>query len=665
MIRQAVLPAPNTRAARVWAIVAEGTPWATLCTAIAWVYHAYYGHYAFDDSYFGYSNAQSLLLGHGFSFNGGDHVLSTSAPLAVPLYAISSWIGHASVVNVAQFWSAIAFAVVAFGSYLVLREYCTRFGALIASLALLASPFLLPTWSHETLLYMATVVGGLLLYLRRRYTSAALVLGCAALFRGEALLLLPFLWYAHRRSHGTRAALRLAALSIAPYAVWALGASLYFGSPFSDTIAAKHAQLRYAVIPPYLAGLGMYAVSMYRALFTPFFDLTLVCLIAAVVACAARRAFASVCAWVAATTALYVVLGLPCYFWFCTQWAVFTAAVVALPWMAKSTRVSPLLQAARIASIGLALLNVTFGVVQLQPDQRYAARDWAIEPRIAGNAYISLARWFVAGHRHGSVAFTDLGQLHYYSGLPIVDDLGIVTAGAAKHFADGNAIWTFKRYRPRFYVHTDDLIRIPSPIAGQPARSVANFDYIAAPLEYDWFRDAYRAVGSLHVSDDDPRRSDFTIYELRFPRFVPQADERDDSLRVLRVARAGDSIAFAFVPSRSGVTELEARLRARSACDIEMVLRGPGGVRIARRTGYEGITRVTMQLAKPLQRARYTWTISSCAALATAPPPLLRKGFVWWVGAPTWGGPADALVAYSSSGDADRRIASVLGARRM
>jgi hypothetical protein len=663
VIRLAAVPMPSPKVLRLLEVVAESAPWAVLTAAIAYVYSAYFGRYAFDDSYFGYSNAQSLLLGRGFSFNGGDHVLSTSAPLAVPLYAASAWILHAGIVSVAQLWSALALAVVAFGGYALLRRYCTRFGALIAMLALISSPFFLPIWSHETLLYAASTVAGLFLYTRERHTAAAFVLGCSTLFRGEALLLLPFLWYVHQRSHGSRAALRFAAMSLAPYAAWAIGAWLYFGSPFSDTIAAKHAQLRYAVIPAYLTGLGIYAVDMYGALFQPLVGIGLVC-VAATLACGApRRVFVAVGAWVVATTALYVALQLPCYFWFCTQWSAAVCVVVALPWTMRTPRFPALLQAARATSIAVALLNVAFAVGQLQPAHRYSARDWAIEPKISGNAYISLAHWFRSTHHIGSVAFTDYGQLHYYSGLPIVDDLGIVTPGAAEHFKNGNAIWTFKRYRPRYVVHTDDMIRLPSPIPGRPPVFIANFDYIAAPLEYDWFRDAYRPAGTLHVTDDDPRRSDFTIYALRFPQDVPAADERDNGLRVLGVQEAHDAVTYAFVPSRSNVTELEARLHAASSCGVSMTLRGPNVIEQARRVGYAGITRVTMQLANPLRKARYTWTVTTCAAIAPAPPMLLRKGFVWWSHAPEWGSARDTLTVYS--GEAAWRIASSAGARRM
>ncbi len=617
----------------------NAVPLLVLCGVLGLAYYAFFGRYAFDDSFVGYSIAQSILAGQGFSFNGGDRMLSTSAPLAVPLYVALALLFRVTIVQAGQVFSAAALAVVAFGSYALARRYCTAFGALAAAITLTCSPFTLLLWSHETLLYAASTIAGLLLYVHRRFAAAALVLGAAALFRGEALLLLPIVWYADARARGTRAAVSFAGLSLAPYAAWALGATAFFGSPFSQTVASKHAQLRYPEIAPYLYGLRDYAARMYALTPTRLWIAALETSVAlagavAVICGAFRRRYAAVALWVAVTSAAYVLLQLPFYFWFCVQLGAGMAACVAMLWeQAQAPRFPLLLRFGRLAAIAVAAINAGFLALQIaHPDRKYISYDWIIMPSIRANAYRSLGTWFARREPGASVAYAEFGQVHYYSHAKIVDYLGIVTPGAAAHLARGNAIWTFKRYRPQFVVGT------------------TNFAYFVAPTEYDWFSQAYAQIATLRFSGD-PLRSIFAIYELRRPSHIPPADERDDGVRVDGVALRLNRITFAFTPSRASAVEVEARVVVPARCAaLDASVIGRGFREAARRRVRPGVMRVTMLLHRPLERDRYAYSLGGCEGLAAAPPVLLRKGVIW-LGkpAPSRGSAADAFTLYWKS----------------
>src|SRR5579862_9175475 len=152
-------------AARLRALApADRIALASLAAVVGAVYAGFFGRYAFDDSYVGYTIARSLLRGQGFTFNIADRTLSTSAPLAPPLYAALSTLLHADVVATAQIVSAIAVAIIAFGSYALARRYSAPAGALCAAIVLVCSPFTLMLWSHESLLYAAACVGALNLF---------------------------------------------------------------------------------------------------------------------------------------------------------------------------------------------------------------------------------------------------------------------------------------------------------------------------------------------------------------------------------------------------------------------------------------------------------------------------------------------------------------------
>lgn len=627
--------------------VAVALPYAVMCAVLGYVCAHFYGRYAFDDSYFGYSSAQSLLEGRGFSFNGGDHFLSTSAPLAVPLYAFVAATFDTSVVRAAQLFSLTSFAAVLFGSFALLRIYCSRIGALCAALTLVSTPFFLPLWSHETLLYMASVVIGLLVYVRGYRTASAIILGSATLFRGEALMLLPFIWWVDAR-RGASKTLPFAFLTLLPYTLWAIAALWYFGTPFSSTIASKHAQLLYLTSLPYAFGAAGYALRLYGPVGAAVLTwLLMVTVGSSAVAGFRSRVYIGVGAWALAVTALYVVLELPFYFWFCTQLSVAIAVTVALPWSTRRKGQSPAaLLVARAAALGIALVNISFAGTFLQGSAEYTTGGTfrAVEPSLAASSYVLLGRWFrQSGLPVGTIAYGEPGEIHYYSGFPVVDYLGIVTPGVAKHLENGNAVWALKRYRPRYVIEDLDVFVDRYVTGAQPIQARA-FDLFVASPEYDWFRESYRRIATLHFPGANGPRSDFAVYGLLAPSRIPLADERESHVRVLAVDTVGDRAAFTFVALRP--SEVETRLYLPAACGAaNLRLAGPRVDSRTRRRLPAGITRVTVQLPEDAASGRYVWSIGGCTGIRLAPPPP-ETGFLW----PRPVGPPrerDALVVYT------------------
>jgi hypothetical protein len=489
---------------------ADIVPLAIVSLLLVAAYCGLFGQYAFDDSYIGYSIASSLVSGHGFAFNSGQRFVSTSAPLAVPLYVALSYLFHVGIVQAAQIASAIALAVVAFGSYLILRRFAGPIGAVTGATIMLASPFTLPLWSHESLLYLACSVAALELYLRKRYAAAALIVGLAALFRGEALLIVGFMTLYHWRHGGFKSAATFGAIALAPYAMWALFAQIEFGGFLSQTVASKQAQLHYPMVAPYLSGLRDYAERLFaltpvHAWYVLVSVLALLCVAAAVGCGMLNEAALWTLGWCACTTLLYVALRLPFYFWFCTQVAAALALLVAAAWRSPSRM--PLLGAvARSSGLGIAAITAVFAFQFLfWPGEKSTLYNWIIMPSLQGNAYQTLGRWFKThAGPNDTIAYAEFGQLHYYSKRNIVDYLGLVTPGAAAHLRNSDAIWTFERYRPTWIVDTPD------------------FHYFVDPARYVWFHRAYAKVATMRLQGD-PQRSVFTLYRLAAPSQIPTA----------------------------------------------------------------------------------------------------------------------------------------------
>ena len=596
----------------------EIVPLALPALAVAVACGVFFGRYAFDDSYVGYSVTKSLLAGAGFSFNGGDRVLSTSAPLAPLLYYPLALVLRGDVVLAAQIFSALALAVVAFGSYAVARRVSTPNGAALGAITFTCSPFVLLLWSHETLLCTAACTAGLALYAYGRRPWAAAVLGLAVLLRGEALLLLPFLWYNEYRAQ--RNTVWFAAATLVPFVIWSAFALPYFGSIFSATVASKHAQLLYPQITPYLDGLRDYVTRMYAL--TPSVlwvrSIALLCVIC--IACAAMcrlitRVYLGIALWVAVATVVYVALGLPFYFWFCAQLGAGMAALVVMLWPKVRPQEYAMLQwAGRAAAIALTGINAGFLALQVvQPDRMMTSYDWIVMPRIAGNTYRSLGNHFAhAPFAARTVAYPEMGELHYYSNVPIVDYLGIVTPGAAAALERDDAIWTYKRYHPAAVIVT------------------GNFSYFLDPLEYDWFLRAY-SVGTQNGRPEildlpgDPTREFFTVYRLRKATAIPAPDVAVESFgdRLPFAYRDGVGVEFG-VPAQP--SEVELRLRVPRSCTRFVLTLHDGRLRKAvRRSLQHGeFVRFTIAAGELREPGPYTFNVRGCRGMSLAPAPRLR-----------------------------------------
>ncbi len=610
----------TNRAAEIGAAVA-------LAALVATVSSCFYGRYAFDDSYIGYALAQHLHDGNGFRYgyvNPG--VLPTSAPLAVPLYAALAFLTGGSVVASAQLASVASLALFTAAFYLICRKLSTLPAALAATFAATGSPFVVLVWSHETLLYLASLALGVFLAASRKPLAGAFVVGCAALFRGEALFAIPFLAIWIGRRYGVRRAVEAFGASILPFGLWAAWAYPHFGTAFSQTIAAKQAQLRYAGVAPFDNGLHVFINTLYAAFGAAWFPLRftqgvkLAWLVGLACGCL-RLPHLLVLGWVALVFVSYVALQLPFYFWFAAPFAIALGLTVALlfPRDAVGVRLRPLLWIGRLAVAFVFVANAAVTTRLLADGQaKYALFDWVIMPRVSDNAYREVAAWFSTHSQTGdTIAFAEFGQLHYYAERDIVDSLGLVSAGAAAHLAAGDGIWTYERYRPQWIVETDD------------------FAYFVEPAEYDWFARAYRRSATLvsRARPRDPHRSRFSIYRLVDAAAVPAPGELDGRPRVRTMENRGRSVNVAFAPVSDRMFSLEVRVRPLTSCRSvsASLVRDDGGIVAAAHEALAGGGPRRITLAFPAQldssRHAYGFRLLGCR-VAWAPPPRLRVGRV-------------------------------------
>ncbi len=199
----------------------------------------HFGPQFIDDAYITFRYAERIAAGAGFSFNDGEAVLGTSAPLWAMLVAA----GRAAGVPLA-FWVGALSSIFAGWMCVSLWRISRLAGA--GAAGLLAGPALLVSerWlfvflmGMETPFFCAILAAIFAAAAEKRWRWMGLLAAMAAICRFEGAVAgaigLAAAWSADRKT-GTRQT-ALAALAFAP---WFVFAWLYFGSPIPHSVAAK------------------------------------------------------------------------------------------------------------------------------------------------------------------------------------------------------------------------------------------------------------------------------------------------------------------------------------------------------------------------------------------------------------------------------------------
>ena len=619
-----------------------------LCVTII---RTFIGEYALDDSFIGYDNAQNLATGHGFGFNPGDHELTTSAPLAVFLYAAVELINHSDILSIAQTFAALACLTIGLTGYLLARKFSASAGALAVSIILLGSPYTLLLWSHESYLCLAMTLVGLLLFEEDYLVIAAVVIGLAALMRPEAVLTVPFviarLWLRGRPLE----AVRFGIIAIGPIVLWSAAALFYFGSFMSQSIAAKHAQLVYNPVSPYLYGLAalpsqVLALGYFQVIPQLLYVSIAAVWIGSLIAGTVRSVHWAVVLWSLIYTALYVVVGVPFFLWFAIQIGILVALSAAVAWPLSTPSEAKPVMALRSAALAIAkvgsvcIAGICLLFLLIVTGQQYRLLTFSrtlVMPLVDVSAYRQLGTWLsVHTAPSDTIAYPEIGQIRYYSSRSIVDFEGLVNRGVAQHVALGDTIWAFKQYRPTVYVD-------------QPAW----YDFVQ-PTEFDWFNRAYRHTDSVPIMMY-PTLYNFDIYRLIDPTAIPKPDDLDDHVNVQSVESNTGGVRINFRPSGPGLDQVDVRTLTRAGCPHGTISISAlaGGV-IASRGFVERPTpapsRISLQFG-PIDGSNaesFTVEIRGCAGLALAPRTELRKVGLFDFTKPVApvGPPAEALAAY-------------------
>jgi hypothetical protein len=414
------------------------------------------GQPASDDAYITYRYADNLAKGYGFVFNrGAAPVLGTSTPLYTGLLAAGGAFG-ADVPTLGLVLGAIALSVALGLAVLLARDLGAPAAGLAAAVTWNATPH---AWASlagmETPLYLALVLGALWAAQRGRPRAALLVAALAVLTRldGVAVLAAVVALLVLSRRWSWRAAVPAAAL----LAAWSALAVYWFGSPVPASGLAKLVHEdgisgRFDPVSPALLHLafpaGQLLLAKARGLSPSVAALAVCAVVACAVALRKSLAAAALLLWLALYTAGFRLLGLPDFPWYYSpialvatlliwatvEWALAAgcrfAAARSTGWLARRmTLAAPAAVLALAAGAAvLAAAPAREGAPAQDRPAQQAAGKW-------------LRRYAPAD---ATVAAYETGKIAYFSGLHVVDILGLTEPRARPFVRRGDYAWAVR-----------------------------------------------------------------------------------------------------------------------------------------------------------------------------------------------------------------------------
>lgn len=203
-----------------------------------------------DDSYITYRYSRNILAGNGFVYNQGERVLGTTTPLYT--FLLSAMAVFTGKTNAPYPWIALIINALADAITCTLLFFiCKRSGFTIAGVALALVWAIAPysvafaIGGLETSVYILFLVGAVFFHLNRQYNLSALVAGLSLLTRPDALIFIGLLassrlfFFTSDSSQKIKSYIKEIIIFLIPVLPWVIFAGFYFGSPVPHSMIAK------------------------------------------------------------------------------------------------------------------------------------------------------------------------------------------------------------------------------------------------------------------------------------------------------------------------------------------------------------------------------------------------------------------------------------------
>lgn len=453
-----------------------------LAVRLMWL--AYTGHTA-EDAFITFRFARQLSQGLGFTYNVGERVYGTTTPLFTLLLAAWTLFTRSDIALGAHILGLAA----SMGSLVlldaVLRREEISAGARLLALAVLAlssKVLILDLQGMEMPLVILLMMASWLAMSVGRPGLAGLLAGCLLWTRID-LALWPVALALVELRPGFKRAVTLAAVTALTYLPWVVFAYVYFGSPIPHTIAAK--QVAHGLSQSAIAG-HLTTVLAYLSVLDLRFASQLPHLLAGGVTLglaawqAVRmrhsKVFRALSIFAALEFAGLVLLRatFQARYLYPLLWAVLVLATLgaASLWQAAAPRGRWLARAAGVIGVAALLTQAGLAAERAQATQRY---------RHEASLQV-IGQWLaVRGPRDATVLLEPLGYIGYYSGMHMVDEVGLVSPDVVSLKLRGVPVEEyFAVFWPEYIVeHCDDAARFEQTQTSSSIRFADHYSRVA------------------------------------------------------------------------------------------------------------------------------------------------------------------------------------------
>ncbi len=410
-----------------------------------------------DDALITLTYARNLAEGNGFVFNAPPAVLGTTTPLWALLCAASHFLlPRVELTTLAVLGSGCCWLASIWTLFFFRREFSLSSRAVFLGAAVIACLNWPETLGMEGYLFMFLLLLCLGFHFSNHPMAAGVTTSLLFLTRGEGILMIFVLGAAlllpklmHRRPASLAGIARLLLGFTLPLVAWSLYALPTFGHVIPNTLAAKLAQARSGLWPTFWSRFWTNWLPTWHAEWhfgTPWLNLWLVLALVGIwIVVRQRKPMALLLGWGFLYFVGYSLLGVAAYGWYLLP-VTWVAGLAVAEGAAAITRCLDRFAGKRLHPIPVGwLLSVVWVAMMTIP---VVATIRSFRPHPKYPVYREMCRWFDAhATPRQSIAFFEVGYLGYYTKNPIVDQVGLVTAGFVPAIARrdfSSVFWTFR-----------------------------------------------------------------------------------------------------------------------------------------------------------------------------------------------------------------------------
>lgn len=413
-----------------------------------------------DDSLITLTFSRNLGEGNGFIFNAPPAILGTTTPLWALLCALGHYVlPMAPLTRLAILLSGLFWLAAIWTLFIFRRDLRLQPLTLLAVAAVIASLNWPAALGMEAFLFLFLMLLSCGLFFRGRLFWSGFAVALLFLTRGEGILLLGIQlgWLLHRQLQQKKqpdlsGALKILSGFAIPFSAWAAYALPTFHRILPSSLGVKIAQARSGLWPSFWQRFGSDWLPNFKhdwQLGSPWLNAWIMLIfLGLVVMVLKRRPLRMVLAWLACYIAGYSLLGVAAYTWYMipVTWGTAPAAAEGIAFLAGLLgKWRPGFFKERWISRGVILAFIAALMIPVALTMnRY-------RPHAKCQTYLEICRWIERNASPSqSIAFYEVGYLGFYTRNPIVDQMGLVTPGAAADIARRDFSSIFWQHAPDY-----------------------------------------------------------------------------------------------------------------------------------------------------------------------------------------------------------------------